>query len=405
MNKYIIIFLTFFTEIASVNAQYKFNDSKSNIKYDVFKVGKYWVIGNINSTNTSDYKNSNFDFYKLYSYDALYDVIPSEWKIPNNEEWMDLQSELTNNKIGFKEVVRNTGGRFWSSSGDIIKSTDIGYAGFSIQNPNKDYAYYRAIAITTNPDIILKETKNTNNKVEPNNKIATNKKNNNALKNEGNQSNVNGKYLDLTKIILLKGKNFKSIKREFKNQYDIGYHNQLIVKSDTIPAGYWVFLKEGMPKIAQKTESGAQVSIGLNDVAQFGKALAKPPEIYVWKKSRGEVQVFFDDNGTYRLFNQFTPEFHIELIKTDTPGAIFKYLEISFRDPKIPYDVKIKIYKPIIEPIILTTQKEAYCELFTVKKSKGKLKNVALDYKKQIKITKQYINCIISGLYCMKTLL
>lgn len=381
-----IWFLLLFIGISKAQETKQFTDKRDKQTYTIEKHGdNWWLLGlkYKGAKHFEDYKTKNL----AYTAKNLATAIPTGWRIPTIEEWETFLASIKSNGADMKEVLYYDGNRqYWTTDPKKAIIFTNGYKIKSFTNPAGGSSY-----------LYLVEGKNEG---------STSSSTTNKIPQKRDLKSVDGKYSDLIKTVNLKGKNFKSVKKEYSGKYDIGYHDELIIKTDTIPAGYWVFLKEGMPKVAKKTTTGAQVSVGLGDVAQFGKALAVAPEIYVWNSQNGNtsntnsgdaelasnngsggITIYFEDNGTYHSFKQFTPQVFVESTPTDQAGAIFKYLEISFRDPKIPYDVKIKIYKPITGPTTLMTKKEAYCELFTVKKGKGKFKNAALDYDKPIKIT------------------
>ncbi len=102
---------------------------------------------------------------------------------------------------------------------------------------------------------------------------------------KADKTNNNGKYSGLVIKVEFKGKGFKDGRKKFKKQYDIGKHEAETIGGVEIPAGYWVYMKEGMPKVVSTTESGANVSVGVGDVIQLGKSMAVTPVMYVWTKA------------------------------------------------------------------------------------------------------------------------
>lgn len=238
-----------------------------------------------------------------------------------------------------------------------------------------------------------------------------------SAQNKSDKSNNSGKYSELIKSVKLKGKEFRALRRKLKNSYDLGYHEALTIGDVTIPAGYWIHLKEGMPKVTEKTEKGVKVEVGVTDAIQFGKALAKTPEIYVWKKknpvaisstnaggsSSGNVDVFFEDNGTYHPYSEFSPTIRVNIEKEATKsGALWNELELTFKDKNVPYDISVEIHKQITMKGTLTTNDEAEASGFTVKKKGNRFKKASLGYGKTIEITKfDYDNKLISGEFIM----
>ena len=98
----------------------------------------------------------------------------------------------------------------------------------------------------------------------------------------GDKSNCNGKYSKLIVKVEFKGKAFKSAKKDFKGKYDLGKHGMQTVGGVEVSAGYWVYLKEGMPKVATKTDEGTHIAVGTKELMQMGKSLLKAPVLYVW---------------------------------------------------------------------------------------------------------------------------
>jgi len=97
------------------------------------------------------------------------------------------------------------------------------------------------------------------------------------------KTNKNGKYSGLITKVEFKGKEFKDGRKKFKKKYDIGKHEAETIGGVEIPAGYWVYMKEGMPKVTSQEGNTTNVSVGVGDVVQMGKAMAVTPVMYVWK--------------------------------------------------------------------------------------------------------------------------
>lgn len=96
------------------------------------------------------------------------------------------------------------------------------------------------------------------------------------------KTNVKGKYNQLVTKVEFKGKDFKDARKEFKRKYDMGYQKARNIGGVDVPAGYWVYMKEGMPQVVSQNGNTTNVSVGVGDVVQMGKAMAKTPVLYVW---------------------------------------------------------------------------------------------------------------------------
>jgi len=149
------------------------------------------------------------------------------------------------------------------------------------------------------------------------------------------KTNKNGRYSGLITKVEFKGKDFKDGRKKFKRKYDIGKHDAETIGGVEIPAGYWLYMKEGMPKVVSTTENGANVSIGVGDVMQLGKSMVVTPVMYVWtNESIPMPSNSGNSSGTSTSNNDASINF------TTTSSGEFGLLTDK-RDSKVYHTVKI----------------------------------------------------------------
>lgn len=179
-------------------------------------------------------------------------------------------------------------------------------------------------------------------------------------------TNVQGKYVNLIKEVKLQGTAFKDFREKMKGQYDLGYQEEQNIGGEVIPSGYWVYVKEELPQIAEETEKGIRVRIGINTLTQAAKTITSAPKLYVWKElnpnpplveqvksssfanfsnSAFRYEIWFPSNGYYDIAG--IPEMRNPRIsgtvKIETDAYLFQEVKMTFEYPELGTEVTIGI--------------------------------------------------------------
>jgi hypothetical protein len=173
--------------------------------------------------------------------------------------------------------------------------------------------------------------------------------------------------MTLIKEVKLQGKTYKDLRKKFGDQTDWELQEEQTVEGEILPKGYWVYVKNELPQIAEETEKGVRVRVGISTLTQTAKAVASAPKLYIWKEvnpnppsqpnnrtdtkssfasSSGapfKYQIWFPGEGYYDVSSiqgMQLPKIS-GTVKIETDAYFFQEIKMSFEYPE--YDTEVTI--------------------------------------------------------------
>ncbi|WP_027003874.1 hypothetical protein [Hugenholtzia roseola] len=182
-------------------------------------------------------------------------------------------------------------------------------------------------------------------------------------------ASLDGKYINLIQEVEIGGKTFKDFRAKFGEQSDWGLQEEQTVNGIVIPKGYWVYMKHALPKVAEETQNGVRVRIGLKTITQTAKAIVGTPKLYVWKEENPnppQMNVIAQNSSNRSSSNSSSPFFKYEIwfpsngyydvskiagtspkidgtVKISTNAYLFQEVKITINYPSLQRDVTIEI--------------------------------------------------------------
>ena len=141
--KFIMLILTIITFFNCQNEPTTFTDARDQTQYNIQKIGKLtWMLDNLQFPTDSswhyqnDPKNSE-KYGRLYTWDAAMKACPDGWRLPTQDEWMDLSLHFAQEEWHQKDGGENRLYRKLMVGGESGFDLELG----GMYDPSTDYFF------------------------------------------------------------------------------------------------------------------------------------------------------------------------------------------------------------------------------------------------------------------------